>query len=258
MGWIEHVQLVDLLADGLDTVTRASLRKLAGGFARCASGTRADQLVTRLVQHGWIERQGRGARATFRITAQARQRRTASDPRVSWGRPWDGAWRVVTFDLPEARRKDRQNLWRALRERKLGFLQRSVWIWPHDLTEILEQIIEVEGVPECFCGFETRRLFLCTDAEVVASSWDFRGIALRQLSYLKSAVTGSMAVQAANDFAKLASLARLEWQAYQYALSCDPLLPRILHPPGYRGEAVHQRHVAFRRQFRERLAALAG
>jgi DNA-binding transcriptional regulator PaaX len=105
-------------------------------------------------------------------------------PRTEWAKRWDGIWRVVTFDLPEVRHKERHRLSRALRGRQLGFLQRSVWVWPHDVQPILNEIIETEGVPECFCGFQANKLLLCTDAEIVASAWDFVEITRSQRGYL--------------------------------------------------------------------------
>ncbi len=257
MGWVQHAQLMELLAAGLEGLTREGLRLFVTGFARCANHRQADKLIERLQRGGWIDRDGRGSNAKFRITATAHELAPAIAPWACWHKPWDGAWRVVTFDLPEVRRKDRQRLWRALRERKLGLLQRSVWVWPHDVASILKEIIQVEGVPECFCGFEARRLFLCTNAEIVTSAWDFEEIARRQRVHLNHSLTTRKAVKAATDLNKLATLARIEWQAYEDAFSLDPLLSRELIPRSYQGEAVQRRHEDFRHQCRRRIAELA-
>ena len=53
---------------------------------------------------------------------------------------WDGKWRVIIFDIPEARRRDRVKLWRLLR--RLGFfrLQDSVWVYPDDCEDLIKLI----------------------------------------------------------------------------------------------------------------------
>jgi phenylacetic acid degradation operon negative regulatory protein len=174
-----------------------------------------------------------------------------------WDEPWDGLWRVVTFDVPESRRNDRKRLWQALRARKLGLLQRSVWVWPRNVESILNEIIHAQGIPECFCGFEARRLFLCTDAEVVAAAWDFEEITRRHKAYLDHPVLTHRAVKNSRDLTRLAALARAERTAYEYAFVFDPLLPRLLLPKAYRGMDVQQRHEEFRQLMRQRLTALA-
>ena len=44
---------------------------------------------------------------------------------------------MFSYDLPETRRNDRAQLWRALRARKLGLLQLSMWVWPHEVEEAI-------------------------------------------------------------------------------------------------------------------------
>lgn len=52
-------------------------------------------------------------------------------------RKWDGKWRVLIFDIPEGRKKDRERVRYVLIS--LGFmrLQDSVWIYPYDCEEII-------------------------------------------------------------------------------------------------------------------------
>lgn len=48
---------------------------------------------------------------------------------------WDGKWRVIIFDIPEMRRRDRDFLRRELKW--IGFieLQKSVWVFPYNTEE---------------------------------------------------------------------------------------------------------------------------
>jgi len=256
MRVVDWLRIMEELGEAGGCLSRAVLLKLLEGYTGCAGPLRADWLVQRLERDGWIKREGRGMKATFQIIARDEPRGPLRAPRAEWARPWDKHWRVVTFDLPEVRRKDRQRLWRALRARRLGLLQRSVWVWPHDVQAILEEIIEAEGIPECFCGFESRRLFLCTDAEVAASAWDFVEITRRQRAYQEGRAAALRLVKTSGNLARLAGLAREEWQAYDHAFSLDPLLPGELLPKGYQGETVQRQHEEFRQQMRQRLISL--
>jgi DNA-binding transcriptional regulator PaaX len=240
---------------GLETFSRRDCGLILAGARHLASERQIDRLLARLEQERLLERQGRGRSAKFRITAEAQIRLPTSHPTEHWQRPWDGKWRIVTFDLPVDRSRDRMLLWRAFRERKFGLLQRSVWIWPHEVETILQHVIQAEGVPECFCGLETGRVFLCTDDEIVATSWDWEEISRRHATYLKHAIATPQSLTRARDLNELGRIAHIERDAHHYAFSRDPLLPRLLWPRGYKGVGVEDRHQQFTamlaRRFRE-------
>jgi len=141
----------------------------------------------------------------------------------------------VTFDIPEVRRKDRQTLWRALRNRRLGLLQQSVWIWPHDIQPILNEIIGRRD-PRVRCRLECARLLLCTDSEVVGAAWDFTEIIRAQETYLQNIGKRMNALRRAADLKTLARGAKEERQSYIAAFALDPMLPQELLP---RGIGVH-------------------
>lgn len=258
MRVIDLMRLLEMLGEFGGAVSKTVLLRMVEGYVGCVGSVRADWLVRRLEEEGWVRRKGRGSRARYEILASPEPRETHwRSPRKEWARPWDKLWRVVTFDLPEVRRKDRQRVWRALREHRLGLLQRSVWIWPHDVQGILEEIVEAEGVPECFCGFESQRLFLCTDPEIVASAWDFVEITRRQRAYQQGRAASFRQVKTADRLARLAALAREEVLAYEHAFSLDPLLPRELLPEGYQGETVQCQHEEFHQLLRQRLRVVS-
>lgn len=55
---------------------------------------------------------------------------------------WDGKWRVVLFDIPNSKKKDREALRYTLRN--LGFLayQKSVFIFPYECKNEIDFVIE--------------------------------------------------------------------------------------------------------------------
>jgi phenylacetic acid degradation operon negative regulatory protein len=253
----DRAEMLDVFFWGLTKLAQPTLANLLMGYEEYSHRSGSMRLIERLRHEDWIAARGRGARAEFTITDKGQQRVRVVEPQPHWERRWDGCWRVVTFDLPETRRNDRKRLWQALRAHKLGFLQRSVWVWPHDVTPILHEIIQVEGVPECFCGFTSRELFLCTDREIVASAWNWKEIGRHHKGYLQHLVANEKSLREARDLAQLARLARIEKQACEHAFLWDPLLPRSLWPDDYMGHTVCQRHQRFRELLGQRLAAVA-
>jgi hypothetical protein len=57
------------------------------------------------------------------------------DPKERWNRHWDGQWRLVAFDIPNARTALRTKLRRDFRARGFGCIQRSVWVSPDPLKD---------------------------------------------------------------------------------------------------------------------------
>ena len=241
----------------MDKLTRPTLRNLTAGYEEYAYRQGLSRSLRRLERERLVVQSRVGRDLVYTITTAGRQRQPQCDPERCWAQPWDGVWRVLTFDLPETRRSDRKRLWQALRAHQLGLLQRSVWVWPHEFEPVLAHVMQVENLPECFCGFRAQSLFLCSDAEVVAAAWDWEQIHQRYRTYRERSTATIAELRATPDLARLGQVARREREAYAYAFSFDPLLPRALWPKGYGGPVVENQHREFRRHLRQRLTQLA-
>jgi DNA-binding transcriptional regulator PaaX len=254
---IDWYEVLDVFCWGVSMLAMPSIGGALRGFDEDRYRTLGLGLWRRLEREKWVARTGRGKNARFTITERGRERCAEPDPHVRWNRPWDRKWRLVTFDVPITRNKDRLALWREFRLRSLGCLQQSVWIWPHEVEGIVNEIIEARGIPECFAGFECSRLFLCKDEEIVRIAWDFEGIRRAHTDYLSKAGGQQKAIRAASDLTELARAARSERLAYQTALENDPLLPRVLWPEGYVGHKVRDAHERARVELTRRMVRLA-
>jgi DNA-binding transcriptional regulator PaaX len=254
---LEYQIVLEFFFWGLEVFSRRDCALILAGYRSTGGERRIERLLERLRRQRLIEQRGRGATAKFTITARGRGLVRGWEPAAMWNTLWDGRWRVFTFDLPLAQNKQRFVLWRALRERKFGLLQQSVWLWPRDVKPILQEILDATGIPECFCGFEAGQLLLCDHAEVVAVAWDFEEITRRHETYLKHAIANPHSAERAGDLRELARVARVERDAYHFAFSLDPVLPRELWPRRYRGGAVEDQHRAFRAALARRLRVLA-
>lgn len=50
---------------------------------------------------------------------------------------WDNRWRMVMFDIPETRKRDRDNLRRTMIEAGFVCFQDSVWVFPYDCEDLV-------------------------------------------------------------------------------------------------------------------------
>ena len=88
-----------------DMIAQPTFRNLTDSFECWAYRNGFRQQLARLERQNLIESQGetRSDRA-YRLTDKGRlQALGGRDPEERWGRHWDGKWRLVLFDYPQAK-----------------------------------------------------------------------------------------------------------------------------------------------------------
>jgi DNA-binding transcriptional regulator PaaX len=132
--------LLLLLAKGVETTGRV----LADWWrATRRSNKLADQL--RLLTERGCVRTGSGPVDDRLLTITEHGRRLVwgdTDPEARWARRWDRSWRLVLFDVPQAKASLRAGLRRKLRALHFGWLQNSVWLSPDPVDAILPALTE--------------------------------------------------------------------------------------------------------------------
>src|SRR3989339_542648 len=94
------------------------------------------ELVNRLQRLNLIQRTVLEGAVNFRLTAGGQKRLINNFPALALsGKTWDGFWRVVMFDIPEAKRKERDGLRRLLLKLGFGRLQDSTYLSAYDWDE---------------------------------------------------------------------------------------------------------------------------
>lgn len=90
----------------------------------------------RMVEQGLLEYHDKKLRLTPKGETVLR-RLELSDYQISKPKRWDGRWRVLIFDIPEKRRKLRDQVRGTLID--IGFIraQDSVWIYPYDCEDLI-------------------------------------------------------------------------------------------------------------------------
>jgi DNA-binding transcriptional regulator PaaX len=146
----------------------------------------------------------------------------------------------------------RNTLWRWLRARRFGLLQRSAWISPDPIGSMPKSLQQLRPGSRGFHVLETDSISGQAPAEAAEHCWDFA--AVNKLYGQVLAVHDRGFELAGNPAAKPEAKRRWlaqERVAWQAAIFADPLLPRSMHPPGYLGPRAFARR-------QEVFAAMAG
>jgi phenylacetic acid degradation operon negative regulatory protein len=175
-------------------------------------------------------------------------------PKRYWKRRWNGRWFLLVYDVPEEERQYRDVLRRFLREHRMGELQRSVYVTPHDIRPLYEDLAKATGIRGYAMLFETHSVLAMHDEQVVTSAWDFDLLDSRQAYYCRTAAANlDQLISGPYTRTELESLARDELQGYRLAMVDDPLLPEKLLPRTYLGKKVFRLHTKMVKAIAERL-----
>lgn len=98
--------------------------------------------VYKATHRKYISRSKRKDRVFWEITEAGRARLRGILPRYRSKRPWDGHLYLITYDIAEERRRDRDVLREYIRKIGGGMLQISVWLTPFNPTGTLKQFIK--------------------------------------------------------------------------------------------------------------------
>ena len=191
----------------------------------------------RLIQHQWVEREKKGPRYSYQLSAQGRIAAFGGvDPPTRWQRAWDGLWRMVVFDIEESRREQRLKLWRHLRQQRCGFLQKSVWIQPDPFLDSLQHTLGLQADVSGLIILEARSRPDFPDQQMVKKAWDFSKINTAYAEYISFANEWREKISRPGLSPKGRwSLLREERQAWTFTVFLDPFLPQSLLPVNYLG-----------------------
>ena len=176
----------DYLLDRPAPVWAGSLIVLLGQLGLSEMAVRT--VLSRLARKRWLTVEKRGTRSYYGLTRKGRKlleegrERIYHPPRTS---TWDGSWFVVTYSIPEERRRLRDLLRVKLLWLGCGPVTNGTWITPHDVREEVRAIAamlrvtrHVEVVQGAHLGFSTPR-------DLVAQCWDLATIDAGYAAFLQ-------------------------------------------------------------------------
>ncbi len=188
-----------------------------------------------LVDRGLVEAGGPATNDVLRLTELGHMVfEGGRNPEQAWKRPWDGQWRLLTFDLPRSEGEARTRFWRWLKANHFGRLQGSVWITPDPVPAIEATASEAGFDPSAVLIFTGQAAGNLSPQEIAATAWDFSSIDNHYRRY-ETFARNALATVSRKSLPPerfpgiLDEDRRLWWKS----LRRDPLLPESLLPDHY-------------------------
>ena len=106
---------------------------------------RISDAIKRLNNKRFIELIEKGGNIHIKITANGKnllKRFDYDDLELLKVKKWDKKWRLVIFDIPEKKKKERNALSEKLKDLGLYHLQESVFVYPYDCQNEIDFICE--------------------------------------------------------------------------------------------------------------------
>lgn len=72
---------------------------------------------------------------------------------------WDGKWRIISYEIPEAKREIRDRLRREMQGWGLGPWHRSFWLTPHPIIDNLKNLVSGKEEEKYLQAFESEHSF---------------------------------------------------------------------------------------------------
>lgn len=242
------------VTDGmLSTITEIVLLELFFGLSLLVSGSysgsvyhaskMADEMLEdiktgtvkrtchQLKSQGYITYvKGKNAAANARLTKEGLERVRGVLPQYKEKRNWDGKLYLITYDIPENRRKDRDSLRYFLKKFGCGQLQQSVWVTPHNPKGVLEEIVKENRIAGDIIISDTGKdgnIGRTNFKELMGRVYDLKKINDRYAEYIEMYRSGSFNTREQAIF-KFLSI-----------VGDDPQLPYELLPEDWLGDKAH-------------------
>src|SRR3990167_3290715 len=97
--------------------------------------------ASRLAINGYVRFVEKNGKKRMEITEAGRRAIGLEEQKVAlaaqYGKRWDKRWRLVMFDIPQHRRRDRDRLRYEIQACGFLRLQDSVWVFPYDCEDLV-------------------------------------------------------------------------------------------------------------------------
>lgn len=180
-------------------------------------------------KRAWIKSFRR--KALPEITQEGKKRLEAILPHYDEKRVWDGRMHLVTYDVPEEQKKDREMLREYLITIGCGLLQKSVWITPFNPIDTLRNFIEEHGLKGNIIVSDMGK-----DGSI--GEEDVRAMLVRIYKLEELNDRYKAWLQSVDEFGEVDHVAILQYLAI---LKDDPQLPFSLLPPWWKGEKAYEK-----------------
>jgi phenylacetic acid degradation operon negative regulatory protein len=223
-----------LAGDG--SLAIGELVRLMASFGISEAAVR--QAVSRMARQGWLAGRRVGNRAFYGVTERGRRRIDELSPRI-YGPviEWDGRWRMLTYNVSEAHREQRDRLRKELAVLGWAPLSSSTWISPAEGLVAAREAAEAAGALGAVDLFAARYEGPLTDRELLEKCWDVAAIARDYREFVARYEPRLAAERATGHLTEERAFVERLWLVHDYRkfVYADPGLPSELLPPHWPG-----------------------
>jgi len=188
------------------------------------------QAVSVLFKTGDIGRSAENGKAYLVLTNQGRKTVVRKFPMLQFARiKWDGIFTQVVFDIKEIDRKVRDVLRRKLLSLGFGRLQKSVYVIPHNIAQVVAEFIEAHHLENTVKVFRSK-LVLGNPQELAERVWKISRLNKKYLRLLEDWERGKGLTGRERE-----KLVRKLKSRLSEIVTTDPFLPKELLPSDWVG-----------------------
>lgn len=186
--------------------------------------------LTQLKHQGFVTYRRKYLKETIAITKEGKERLEQLLPKYHKIRTWDNRMYLITYDVPETRKYNRDILRRHRRHIGAAMLQESVWITPYNPRETLRSFLENEGLSEIVIVSDLGKDAIIGEIDLLTLVRQ-----LYQLDKLNDRYKSYIEIYESEKHINLAGCSR-----YLSILRDDPQLPFPLLSKDWLGEEAHK------------------
>lgn len=186
----------------------------------------------RLVNRGWVSKKLKRQLPVYSITIHGvnELNRTLGRLQEKENKEWDRRWRLVIFDIPETKRKLRDQFRNFLRQEGFGQLKSSVWLSPWDKSDQVKPYIKRHHLGDIVTQFTTEPMpDSYQSVQLAQQSWDWAGLESRYRQFLEEGELELQQLRGGNEQTQRFQAKRLVFR-YAEIVATDPRLPGDISP----------------------------
>ncbi len=201
----------------------------------------------RLVNRGWVSKKIKRNETGYTITLHGvnELNQTLDAIKESEIQQWNKSWHLVIFDIPETKRKLRDNFRNLLKEIGYGMLTSSVWISPWDKGELIKRYAKRYNLGENIFQMQTIDGQESYNATILAHRcWNWSKIEDSYKEFIQRAAKALRQLKEGDNQSRFEAK-RLVF-LYAEAVKHDPQLPADIAPNATLVRRAHELYIKIR------------